>query len=90
MAIRQPEEWAWLQTYSAYHAAQPGTEISPILLATTRRDDRVHPGTARKMAAKLQGHGIPTLVLRARGRRSWLWQGQQASARRSRRLVMLS
>ncbi len=27
------------------------------MLATTRRDDRVHPGHARKMAAKLQAMG---------------------------------
>jgi prolyl oligopeptidase len=51
------EEWAWLQTYSAYHAARPGQKYPPILLATTRRDDRVHPGHARKMAAKLQAMG---------------------------------
>jgi len=51
------EEWAWLQTYSAYHAAKPGQTYPPILLATTRRDDRVHPGHARKMAAKLQAMG---------------------------------
>lgn len=53
----KPEEWAWLQTYSAYHAAQPGQAYPPILIATTRRDDRVHPGHARKMAAKLQAMG---------------------------------
>ena len=53
----KPEEWAWLQTYSAYHAAVPGKKYPPILLATTRRDDRVHPGHARKMAAKLQAMG---------------------------------
>lgn len=53
----KPEDWAFLQTYSAYHAAEPGREYPPILLATTRRDDRVHPGHARKMAAKLQGLG---------------------------------
>ncbi len=53
----KPEEWAWLQTYSAYHAAKPGQKYPPILLATTRRDDRVHPGHARKMAAKLQAMG---------------------------------
>jgi prolyl oligopeptidase len=29
----------------------------PILIATSRRDDRVHPGHARKMAAKLQAMG---------------------------------
>ena len=50
----KPEEWAWLQTYSAYHTAKPGQKYPPILIATTRRDDRVHPGHARKMAAKLQ------------------------------------
>ena len=53
----RPEEWAWLQTYSAYHAAVPGRDYPPILIATTRRDDRVHPGHARKMAAKLQAMG---------------------------------
>jgi prolyl oligopeptidase len=53
----KPEEWAWLQTYSAYHAAKPGQDYPPILIATTRKDDRVHPGHARKMAAKLQAMG---------------------------------
>jgi prolyl oligopeptidase len=53
----KPEEWAWLQTYSAYHEAKPGQKYPPILIATTRRDDRVHPGHARKMAAKLQAMG---------------------------------
>ncbi len=53
----KPEEWAWLQTYSAYHTAKPGQNYPPILIATTRRDDRVHPGHARKMAAKLQAMG---------------------------------
>ena len=53
----KPEEWAWLQTYSAYHQAVPGKAYPPILFATTRRDDRVHPGHARKMAAKLQAMG---------------------------------
>jgi prolyl oligopeptidase len=53
----KPEEWDWLQTYSAYHAAKPGQTYPPILIATTRRDDRVHPGHARKMTAKLQAMG---------------------------------
>jgi prolyl oligopeptidase len=53
----KPEEWAWLQTYSAYHAAKPAQKYPPILIATTRRDDRVHPGHARKMTAKLQAMG---------------------------------
>jgi prolyl oligopeptidase len=53
----KPEDWAFLQTYSAYHQAQPGHSYPPILLATTRKDDRVHPGHARKMTAKLQAMG---------------------------------
>jgi prolyl oligopeptidase len=53
----KPEEWAWLQTYSAYHTAVPGQNYPPILIATTKKDDRVHPGHARKMAAKLQAMG---------------------------------
>ncbi|MGI9486718.1 MAG: prolyl oligopeptidase family serine peptidase [Geminicoccaceae bacterium] len=51
------EDWSFLQHYSAYHTAKPGQNYPPILLATTRRDDRVHPGHARKMAAKLQAMG---------------------------------
>jgi prolyl oligopeptidase len=53
----KPEDWAFLQTYSAYHAAEPGRRYPPILLATSRKDDRVHPGHARKMAEKLQTLG---------------------------------
>ena len=49
-----PADWAFLGPTSAYHAAEPGRSYPPILLATARRDDRVHPGHARKMAAKLQ------------------------------------
>jgi prolyl oligopeptidase len=53
----KPAEWDWLKTYSAYHLAKPGEKYPPILIATTRRDDRVHPGHARKMTAKLQAMG---------------------------------
>ncbi len=53
----KPDEWAWLQTYSAYHTAVSGQTYPPILIATTKKDDRVHPGHARKMAAKLQAMG---------------------------------
>ena len=50
-------DWAFVREFSAYHQAMPGRPYPPILLATTRRDDRVHPGHARKMAAKLQELG---------------------------------
>jgi len=52
-----PVDWAFLGGISAYHNAVPGRQYPPILIATSRRDDRVHPGHARKMAAKLQAMG---------------------------------
>ena len=52
-----PDDWAFLGAMSPYHTAEPGRPYPPILLATARRDDRVHPGHARKMAAKLQAMG---------------------------------
>jgi prolyl oligopeptidase len=52
-----PRDWRFLKEISAYHAAIPGRHYPPILIATSRRDDRVHPGHARKMAAKLQAMG---------------------------------
>jgi prolyl oligopeptidase len=53
----RPEDWAFLQDISAYHVAGPDKPCPPILIATTRRDDRVHPAHARKFAAKLQAMG---------------------------------
>jgi prolyl oligopeptidase len=52
-----PADWQFLSRISAYHNAVPGRPYPPILIATSRRDDRVHPGHARKMAAKLQALG---------------------------------
>jgi prolyl oligopeptidase len=56
----KPEDWAFLQELSAYHHVEPSRRYPPILLTTSARDDRVHPGHARKMAAKLaaQGHSV--------------------------------
>ncbi len=56
-----PDWDAFLGAMSAYHAVEPGRRYPPILLATTRRDDRVHPGHARKMTAKLQALGYEAL-----------------------------
>ncbi len=48
-----PEDWEFLRRWSPYHLVDPATEHPPILLTTSTRDDRVHPGHARKMAALL-------------------------------------
>jgi prolyl oligopeptidase len=55
----KPEDWAFIRHFSAYHTAVAGRPYPPILIATSRRDDRVHPGHARKMVAKLQALGYP-------------------------------
>jgi prolyl oligopeptidase len=52
-----PQDWAFLGAISAYHTVEAGRPYPPILLATSRRDDRVHPGHARKMARKLNALG---------------------------------
>ncbi len=55
----KPEEAKWLATYSPYQHVSADAAYPPVLLTTSTADDRVHPGHARKMAAKLQeaGHG---------------------------------
>ena len=49
------EDWSFLQRYSPYHniVAPEDTRYPPILFTTSTRDDRVHPGHARKMVKKL-------------------------------------
>jgi prolyl oligopeptidase len=56
----KPEEWEWLKTYSPYHNAKKDVKYPPILFTTSTRDDRVHPGHARKMVGLLeeQGHDV--------------------------------
>ncbi|MBE1492704.1 prolyl oligopeptidase family serine peptidase [Plantactinospora soyae] len=50
-------DWAFLREYSPYHNVHPGRSYPPVLFVTSTRDDRVHPGHARKMAARLRGYG---------------------------------
>ena len=48
-----PEEWAYIQKFSPYHLFDPARTYPPVLFTTSTRDDRVHPGHARKMAARM-------------------------------------
>ncbi|WP_262030912.1 prolyl oligopeptidase family serine peptidase [Microvirga sp. Mcv34] len=50
----RPEDWAYMAGFSAYQSLEEGRSYPPVLLVTSRRDDRVHPGHARKMAARLE------------------------------------
>jgi len=53
----EPEEWSYIRGFSPYHNLDPGTAYPPILITTSTRDDRVHPGHARKMTARLMEMG---------------------------------
>jgi len=46
-----PKQWDYLKAYSAYHNVDEEAAHPPILFTTSTRDDRVHPGHARKMAS---------------------------------------
>jgi prolyl oligopeptidase len=54
----KPEDWAFMAKYSPYQNLRKDMKLPKVLLITSTRDDRVHPGHARKMAARLaeQGH----------------------------------
>jgi prolyl oligopeptidase len=53
------EEWEYIRQYSPYHNVRPDVRYPKVLFTTTTRDDRVHPGHARKMAALMESHGHP-------------------------------
>jgi len=46
-------DWEFIQTFSPYHLFDAKKDYPPTLFMTSTRDDRVHPGHARKMAAKM-------------------------------------
>lgn len=46
-------DWEFIKTFSPYHLFDPAKDYPPVLFTTSTRDDRVHPGHARKMAARM-------------------------------------
>jgi len=55
----KPEDWAYISRYSPYQNLKAGVKYPTVMFTTTTRDDRVHPGHARKMAARMESMGIP-------------------------------
>ncbi|MBL8868210.1 MAG: S9 family peptidase [Planctomycetaceae bacterium] len=53
-------EWDFIKTYSPYQNVKANTKYPTVLFTTSTRDDRVHPGHARKMMARMeeQGHAV--------------------------------
>ncbi|GGC74835.1 S9 family peptidase [Hoyosella rhizosphaerae] len=54
-----PNDWEFLKQYSPYHNTSEDQVYPPALIMTSTRDDRVHPGHARKMTALLEQQGHP-------------------------------
>ena len=54
------QDWAFISRYSPYQNVKASQKLPKVLFVTSTRDDRVHPGHARKMAARMleQGHDL--------------------------------
>lgn len=50
-------DWEFIKTFSPYHLFDAEKDYPPVLFTTSTRDDRVHPGHARKMAALMLAAG---------------------------------
>ena len=57
----QPDEWQYISKYSPYQNLRREVKYPRVLFTTSTRDDRVHPGHARKMAARLLSLGHEVL-----------------------------
>ncbi|MBE1876012.1 prolyl oligopeptidase family serine peptidase [Myceligenerans pegani] len=51
------DDWEFLRGFSPYHLFSGEREYPPVLFTTSTKDDRVHPGHARKLAALMLAHG---------------------------------
>jgi len=52
-----PEQWEFIRTFSPYHRFDAEADTPPVLFTTSTRDDRVHPGHARKMMELMSAAG---------------------------------
>ncbi len=53
----KPEDWAFISRYSPYQQLKPRVRYPATFFYLSTKDDRVHPGHARKMAARLGEYG---------------------------------
>ncbi|MGO1683820.1 MAG: prolyl oligopeptidase family serine peptidase [Brachybacterium sp.] len=51
------EDWEFVRTFSPYHLLREGVQYPPTFVLTSTRDDRVHPGHARKFTAAMESLG---------------------------------
>ena len=50
-------DWDYIQTFSPYHLFDAKKDYPATLFTTSTKDDRVHPGHARKMMALMETAG---------------------------------
>jgi len=57
------DDWEFLQKYSPYHHVQESAKYPQLFVTTSTKDDRVHPGHARKFVKRLLdlGHESTTM-----------------------------
>jgi prolyl oligopeptidase len=53
----KPADWAFMRKYSPYQNVRKGVRYPATFFYLSTKDDRVHPGHARKAAAKLKAFG---------------------------------
>ncbi|MCF8603317.1 prolyl oligopeptidase family serine peptidase [Gordonia sp. HY442] len=55
-----PSEWEFMSEHSPYQRVRADVQYPELLVTTSTRDDRVHPGHARKFTARLEetGHRV--------------------------------
>lgn len=56
-----PEEWSFIKDYSPYQNVSSDATYPEVFFYTSTKDDRVHPGHARKMARLMLDMGHPVL-----------------------------
>jgi prolyl oligopeptidase len=56
-----PDDWAYIKQWSPYQNVSKDADYPEVFFYTSTRDDRVHPGHARKMVAKMEGMGHDVL-----------------------------
>jgi dienelactone hydrolase len=74
-----PAQWEFIGKYSPYQNVFKDKHYPRVLFTTSTRDDRVHPGHARKMAALMESAGTRGAVLGKYGGRACR-RGQQHAA----------
>ena len=56
-----PEQWSFIRRFSPVHLFDPDRSYPPLMLTTSTKDDRVHPGHARSLGYLAESAGKPVL-----------------------------